>query len=195
MALWSSGKILASGAGDSSSILDGAHFLYKIFIIWNGLRSQPLLMDFGDHVIPREHVIIRTKFSFIFVNIRPFLPYHVLVSPIEKKQHLYELSKEQTEDLFLCVQMTLKALKPYGNDFTVSVQDGPAAGQTVSHIHVHVIPRNLNDLENNDLIYAKGALDYARRTRKFEEMREEALSLRKLFEKTFDENRYEYQQI
>lgn len=152
-------------------------------------------MDFGIHIIPKEHIMIKTEHTFIFVNIRPFLPYHILVSPIEKIQHLYDLSIEQTQDLFVCVHLALKALKPFGEDFTVSTQDGPAAGQTVNHVHVHIIPRRENDIENNNLIYAKGGLDYSRRTRTNEEMGDEALYLRSLFEKTFDENNYKYQQI
>ncbi len=33
------------------------------------------------------------------------------------------------------------------------IQDGAAAGQTVFHVHVHVIPRKPGDFENNDDVY------------------------------------------
>lgn len=144
-------------------------------------------MNFGEHLIPKEHIIIQTEYTFIFTNIRPFLPYHILVSPIRICQHLADLDIKELNDLFKCVQMASKALKPFGNDFTISLQDGPAAGQTVNHVHIHVIPRNMNDIENNDLVYAKGALDYSRRTRTFEEMAKEANFLRTILEKTFEE--------
>ena len=32
-------------------------------------------------------------------------------------------------------------------------QDGPEAGQTVPHVHVHVLPRRAGDFENNDEVY------------------------------------------
>ena len=32
-------------------------------------------------------------------------------------------------------------------------QDGPQAGQTVPHVHVHILPRKGGDFENNDEIY------------------------------------------
>lgn len=32
-------------------------------------------------------------------------------------------------------------------------QDGPQAGQTVPHVHIHVIPRKSGDFEKNDEIY------------------------------------------
>jgi bis(5'-adenosyl)-triphosphatase len=39
--------------------------------------------------------------------------------------------------------------------FNVGVQDGAAAGQTVPHVHVHIIPRVEGDLEESDQIYVK----------------------------------------
>jgi diadenosine tetraphosphate (Ap4A) HIT family hydrolase len=33
------------------------------------------------------------------------------------------------------------------------VQDGPAAGQTVPHVHVHCLPRRPGDLKRNDDVY------------------------------------------
>jgi len=32
-------------------------------------------------------------------------------------------------------------------------QDGPHAGQTVPHVHIHLIPRKSGDFEKNDEIY------------------------------------------
>jgi diadenosine tetraphosphate (Ap4A) HIT family hydrolase len=32
-------------------------------------------------------------------------------------------------------------------------QDGPAAGQTVPHVHVHVLPRRAGDFARNDDVY------------------------------------------
>nr|XP_038949561.1 bis(5'-adenosyl)-triphosphatase isoform X6 [Rattus norvegicus] len=33
------------------------------------------------------------------------------------------------------------------------MQDGPEAGQTVKHVHVHILPRKSGDFRRNDNIY------------------------------------------
>ncbi|KAJ3035710.1 hypothetical protein HDV00_003471 [Rhizophlyctis rosea] len=44
--------------------------------------------------------------------------------------------------------------KEYGGEsLTITIQDGPASGQTVPHVHVHVIPRKGGDWADNDDIY------------------------------------------
>eukprot|EP00539_Tryblionella_compressa_P014732 CAMPEP_0178831824 /NCGR_PEP_ID=MMETSP0746-20121128/9662_1 /TAXON_ID=913974 /ORGANISM="Nitzschia punctata, Strain CCMP561" /LENGTH=106 /DNA_ID=CAMNT_0020494083 /DNA_START=1 /DNA_END=321 /DNA_ORIENTATION=- len=37
--------------------------------------------------------------------------------------------------------------------FNVAVQDGKAAGQSVPHVHVHILPRKSGDFERNDDVY------------------------------------------
>lgn len=150
-------------------------------------------MEFGEHTIPYDHVIIKTKHSFVFTNIRPFLPLHILVSPITKKARLHELTSEETSDLFNTARMAMAGLESLCNGFTLSVQDGPSAGQTVYHVHVHIVPRVFKDLDRNDDIYGEGALDsVARPKREYHEMREEATRLRTIIERAFDIESAEY---
>ncbi|KAF9978088.1 hypothetical protein BGZ73_003828 [Actinomortierella ambigua] len=42
----------------------------------------------------------------------------------------------------------------HATSLTIACQDGPHAGQTVPHVHVHIIPRRLGDYIDNDEIYA-----------------------------------------
>lgn len=89
------------------------------------------------------------------MNLKPLLPGHILVSPLEVKSRLSDLSKDEIADLFLTVtrvQRTLKRL--YKADaFNVAVQDGEAAGQSVPHVHCHVIPRTKYDPGGDDKVH------------------------------------------
>ena len=65
-------------------------------------------------------------------------------------------------DLFLTVQRVGRMVeRVFGaTSLNIAIQDGVAAGQSVAHVHTHVIPRKLNDLEHkggSDAIY--GMLD------------------------------------
>lgn len=101
-------------------------------------------------------VFLQTRFSFALVNIKPLLPGHVLVCPRQRHRRLTELSAEETQDLFGTVQRVQRMLarryfaaaaaaartaRPDDGSFNIALQDGPGAGQTVAHVHVHVIPR------------------------------------------------------
>lgn len=138
-------------------------------------------MEFGDHWIPEEHIVKRTGHSFVFVNIRPFLPYHLLVTPIRKEDRLNGLTFDEYNDLMSLLKLTTTSLDSLGTSWTVILQDGEDAGQTVRHVHFHVIPRNKGDLSRNNDIYDKINVDIKRPDRKFEEMKEEADFLRSFF--------------
>ena len=61
-------------------------------------------------------------------------------------------------DLFLTVQRVGRMIERVYNasSLNVAIQDGPDAGQSVSHVHAHIIPRKKADLEHrggSDAIY------------------------------------------
>ncbi|KAI7862083.1 HIT-like domain-containing protein [Spinellus fusiger] len=73
-----------------------------------------------------------------------------------------------------------------GTSLTMAVQDGPEAGQSVPHVHMHVIPRRKKDWKNNDDIY--DALDSShsvdsphRQERTEQDMQKEAETLTAYF--------------
>ena len=60
---------------------------------------------------------------------------------------LADLSRDEVTDLFLTatrVQRTLRRVY-HAEAFNIAVQDGEAAGQSVPHVHCHVIPRSSGD--------------------------------------------------
>jgi bis(5'-adenosyl)-triphosphatase len=90
------------------------------------------------------------------VNICPTISGHVLVIPRRVAPRLADLTLEEVSDLFLSVQRIGKVVESHNEgctSLTVTLQDGPQAGQTVPHVHVHVLPRRVGDFRRNDEVY------------------------------------------
>lgn len=79
-----------------------------------------------------------------FMDIFPQARGHLLVVPKDvKARNFLELPADKVAPLMVAVhkltQATAKALKPDG--VTVTQFNGEDAGQTIFHLHVHIIPR------------------------------------------------------
>ena len=143
------------------------------------------------------------------VNLRPIVPGHVLVVSRRVTPRLSQLTDTEYTDLWHTVRIVQHLLVQQKHDstraaFNVAVQDGSAAGQSVPHVHVHLLPRRDQDLARNDDIYEaleewapsrsrSSTLkektpseplnvpeDSARRDRTAEEMAEEAATYRRI---------------
>lgn len=70
---------------------------------------------------------------------------------------LNQLSDQETTDLFLTVKRVSNMLERVfkADALNVAVQDGVEAGQSVPHVHVHIIPRRKDDVVRGDEVYEK----------------------------------------
>ncbi|KFY08240.1 hypothetical protein V492_06408 [Pseudogymnoascus sp. VKM F-4246] len=102
----------------------------------------------------RYMVFYTTPLSFALVNLKPLLPGHVLVSPHRSVPRLTDLTPPELSDLFLTVQRVQRMIAlthfpspgdPTDGGFNIAIQDGEEAGQSVPHVHCHVIPRLRKD--------------------------------------------------
>jgi len=121
-----------------------------------GLPEDDWIFSFGPAKVRGASVVYRTASSIVFVNKKPVQPGHLLVSPLRRNtKSLIDLTNAEITDLFTTVKLTeVFLLKEFDTDScTISIQDGPAAGQTIDHLHVHLIPRQHGDFQNNDDIY------------------------------------------
>ncbi|GFR97283.1 nitrilase and fragile histidine triad fusion protein NitFhit [Elysia marginata] len=111
--------------------------------------------QFGHVTVGSSQVFYRTALSFACVNIKPVLPGHALVIPLRPAVHMNDLTPAEVTDLFLTVQRVSKVVNQHfgASSNTIAVQDGPDAGQTVKHVHVHILPRKPGDFGQNDDVY------------------------------------------
>ncbi|KAF9345686.1 hypothetical protein BGX26_002872 [Mortierella sp. AD094] len=114
---------------------------------------------FGPHTISAGQIFFKTKYSLGLVNLKPILPGrkspYVLVISRRHVRRFLDLTPEEVSDIFQASQRIGMVIeKEYGGtSLTIACQDGPEAGQSVPHCHVHIIPRRLGDFVNNDDIY------------------------------------------
>jgi bis(5'-adenosyl)-triphosphatase len=115
------------------------------------------MLCFGKFRISPRHVFFKSAKSAAFVNLRPIVPGHTLVIPQRIVARLDDLAQEEYVDLWNSVRVVQRVLEQHyqAEGFNVSVQDGLSAGQSVPHVHVHILPRKSNDFEPNDIVYDK----------------------------------------
>ena len=81
-------------------------------------------------------------------NIAPILHGHSLILPKRHVESLLELNNEELHEMMIfsrnTTKMLLEMFKSSGFDWTI--QEGEDAGQSVPHLHLHLIPRKSNDL-------------------------------------------------
>ena len=108
---------------------------------------------FGRFKISPNQIFHRTELSFALVNLRPLVPGHVLVVSNRVAPLLSDLKDDEYDDLWRLVRVVQKVLKKqYKCDaFNVAVQDGQGAGQSVPHVHVHILPRYNTDTEGDEI--------------------------------------------
>lgn len=76
---------------------------------------------------------------------------HSLVIPKKHVNSLFELNHHEVTDIYALVRQmrsTMLNSDPTITGFNIGLNEGRAAGQTISHCHVHVIPRREGDMED-----------------------------------------------
>ncbi|XP_077714383.1 bis(5'-adenosyl)-triphosphatase isoform X4 [Canis aureus] len=155
-----------------------------------GFNREEMSFRFGQHLIKPSVVFLKTELSFALVNRKPVVPGHVLVCPLRPVERFRDLRPDEVADLFQATQRVGMVVEKHfqGTSLTFSMQDGPEAGQTVKHVHVHVLPRKAGDFHKNDSIYDelqkhdKEEEDSPTLWRSEEEMAAEASALRAYFQ-------------
>src|SRR5262245_16299651 len=98
--------------------------------------------------LEKSRLTLENESAGAFPDGFPVAEGHTLVVPRRHIASLFDLPSEEQAALWKLVASVrgklLAELKPDG--FTVGVNDGPAAGQTLLHAHVHLIPRRTGDV-------------------------------------------------
>ncbi|HEY5899232.1 MAG TPA: HIT family protein [Burkholderiales bacterium] len=92
-------------------------------------------------------VVYEDEVTIAFMDAGQVNPGHVLVAAKEHAENLYELNDRQAGALLRAAARVARAIraafKPEG--LSVYQANGKAAGQTVFHYHMHLLPRHAED--------------------------------------------------
>eukprot|EP00949_MAST-11_sp_MAST-11-sp1_P001634 g1634.t1 len=163
-----------------------------------------MMQKFGPHSLHAAQIFHTSpsRLTMAFVNLKPLVPGHVLVSPMRVCPRVAQLSDEEYADLWQTVRKVARVVEGafQASSLNIAVQDGKEAGQSVPHVHVHILPRAQGDYDRMDDVHEdvekwnmeEGAAyqsrssqwpkDEERRPRTEQEMAEESARLRELME-------------
>jgi histidine triad (HIT) family protein len=84
--------------------------------------------------------------TLAFMDVMPQSPGHTLVVPRYPAENLFDLDLAAGNAVLRTVQLVARAVKEAFNADGIMLNqfNGPAAGQTVFHFHVHIVPRYEN---------------------------------------------------
>ena len=112
----------------------------------------------------KERTLKRNDLAWVFLTNIPITPGHALVASVRHVQKFEELTAEEKTAIFALAAEVKDALRAaFGAEgFNHAWNEGPAAGQTIPHFHLHIIPRKAGDAgvleyEPRKFIYRPGS--------------------------------------
>jgi diadenosine tetraphosphate (Ap4A) HIT family hydrolase len=97
-----------------------------------------------------EEVVTSNELCYARYDKYPVSPGHVLIIPFRHVASFFDLTgQEQQAAWELVFQMKDRLVHERQPDgFNVGINVGACAGQTVMHVHIHLIPRYRGDMQN-----------------------------------------------
>lgn len=108
------------------------------------LRRHPVSDTIFSRIISREipaDIVFEDDLCLAFNDVNPQAPTHILIIP---KKSIARLAEAGDEDQALLGHLLLKARDianslGYGDAYRIAINNGEQAGQTVFHLHLHLL--------------------------------------------------------
>lgn len=98
--------------------------------------------------LPTERIIDSNEFGVVIRDGYPISEGHTLIIPKRHIGSFFETTQDEKLALLTLLESAQKQLKKEFNppSFNIGINDGKEAGQTVPHLHIHLIPRYESDM-------------------------------------------------
>jgi diadenosine tetraphosphate (Ap4A) HIT family hydrolase len=97
-----------------------------------------------------REIILETEFAYAIYDKFPVNPGHVLVIPVRHAAGYFDLTDEEQRGCWSLLNQVTEIIRQKFNPdgFNIGININSAAGQTIFHVHIHVIPRYSGDVVN-----------------------------------------------
>ncbi|MGE5626555.1 MAG: HIT family protein [Solirubrobacterales bacterium] len=105
---------------------------------------------FCDYIHTKDKIIAENELAFAIYDTFPVNTGHTLIIPKRHFKDYFEATPDEIKAIYELTHTMKRILddkfKP--DAYNIGVNIGEAAGQTVMHLHVHMIPRFIGDIKN-----------------------------------------------
>ena len=97
-----------------------------------------------------ESIIAQNLLAVSILDGFPLNPGHCLIMPRRHVSSFFDLEADEREAMFALLDLGKQLLdgSQSPDSYNIGINDGPMAGQTVGHCHMHLIPRFTGDVED-----------------------------------------------
>ena len=97
--------------------------------------------------LPADRILFSTPLALALRDAYPISPGHTLIIPRRHIASFFELAADERADLLTLLDQARARLDAefHPDAYNIGINDGPAAGQTIGHLHIHLIPRYAGD--------------------------------------------------
>jgi diadenosine tetraphosphate (Ap4A) HIT family hydrolase len=100
--------------------------------------------------LPSDRIVHERGSAIVVRDGFPVSPGHTLIIPKRHVASFFDVTDAERADLMSLVAVARddldRQLRPAG--YNIGINDGAAAGQTVPHLHIHLIPRYAGDRDD-----------------------------------------------
>jgi len=97
---------------------------------------------------PESERLLTAPLAFAIHDLFPVAPGHILLIPTRHTASWFDLTRDEHRDILDLLDRAKDYLdsrfSPRG--YTIGINEGAAAGQTIFHVHLHLIPRHPGDV-------------------------------------------------
>ena len=98
----------------------------------------------------KKEYILENELAVAIFDAFPVNKGHMLIIP---KRHFASFFEATSQEVLSCMELVNNAKEYLDNEYNpdgynIGINVGEAAGQTIFHLHIHIIPRYMGDVEN-----------------------------------------------